>query len=152
MPVVEVLRFVNLVFGAVLFGSMILEHRILIPVIRSRPPREGVELLRAISPIALGYVPQCAQVSFLAGFGTLVWWRDLGFQDTAWTLAGFLLSAAAVAITFGWYFPIEYALRGLRDEVIATEAPPMMRRLAAVHRVRVVFYGVGYVCFVVAAL
>jgi len=153
MPdVVYLLRYVNVIFGAVLFGSMIMEHVMIIPVIRSRPPREGVEVLRAFTPIAMRYVPLCGQICGLAAMAQLALWRDLSVADFRWTLGGCVLYVVAVSTTFGFYLPADRAIRGLAEEAVAAEAPPLMRRWARFHAVRATFYLLAYALWVGAAL
>lgn len=148
------LRFANLLFGAVLLGSMIMEFRMIMPLVRHLPEATAHQVLRFLSPIALRYVPQSGQISMAGALGIVALWpvQDLPLATGLLTVVGILLTLPAIFITYRWYLPTDARLREMPLDPVPADSAHVMERMSRLHTVRATFYSLGFVAFVLAAV
>jgi hypothetical protein len=149
----DVLRVLNVVFGAALFGIVLLEHVVILPLVRQLPSADGVAALRFAGFRAWRLAPYCGAASELSGIAILLIWPwDEVSAAAALTLAGVALFLVAIVVTFVWYAPLDGRIRRLSVGAASAEAPSGLQQLARFHAVRFSFYSSGFVCFVLAVV
>jgi anthrone oxygenase-like protein len=145
-------RTINLVFGAVLFGSMVMEFMMIIPVIRALPAAVGLQVLQLFTPVALRFVPRCGQVSMAAALAALASWKHMSLPSSILTVCGVLFTAGGILVTYGWYLPSDGRLRSWPLDSVPPEYSRVMERWSAQHTLRSVLYCTGFILFVTAAV
>ena len=151
--VVDVLRALNLLGGGALVGVVLAEAVVILPLVRSRPPADGVAAIRFAGERAWPVASACGATSWLSGIAVAVLlWSDGVSASGVLTLAGALLTAVAVGVTFLPYLAVDKRVRSLSAAAAPLEAPALLQRMAELHTLRTSFYALGFVCFTVGAL
>lgn len=151
---VDVLRTVNLLGGAVLIGGMIMEFMLILPTQRQIPAADAARAFRIMSPIAWRYLPVCGALTVIAAIALLVLsgWHDFAGEVIGLTIAGIACFVPAIATNLGLYLRADQAARAWTPERGDAEFNGLLARMAGLHTIRMVLFGAGYVCFVVAAV
>jgi hypothetical protein len=134
---VDTFSALTLVSGGVLVGIVVVELVIILPLVRTLPPADGVSALRfagfrawRLAPYS-GAAAGCSAVALLA-----LWpWHTVSAAPLL-TMAGIAFWTLAVVVTFAWYFPVDARVRGLSAEDALAEAPSQLHRLAQYHALR----------------
>ena len=145
----DVLSALNLVSGGALVGITLAEAVVILPLIRSFPPAEGVAALRFAGGRAWRFAPLLGAAAWFSGIALVaVWpWRDVSAGGLL-ASGGVALWTAAVLVTFFHYYPIDKGIRALSADA-AVQAPSRFRRAARAHTLRTSLYTAGFVCFVI---
>jgi hypothetical protein len=151
----DVVQLVNLSFGAVLVGGLVMEAAVILPLVGRLGPRAGLQAMRILAPRALAYQPACS-VGMIASGLVLLLLGTLG-DDADGTVVGFLTAAIVLgfmgaAASLGVYLPAERTFRGQDDSVSDEECEHSRRRFRDAHYLRAVPFWSAFLCFVVAAL
>jgi hypothetical protein len=151
---VDVLRSVNLSFGAVLVGGMIMEFLLILPTQRQIPAADAARAFRIMSPVAWRYLPVCGALSVTSAFALLVVWHWHSFPAaaTGLTIAGLACFVPAVAVNLGLYLRADHAARAWKPEDGEAEFHRLLGRMSKLHTIRMVLFVTGFVCFVIAAV
>jgi hypothetical protein len=151
---VDVLRTVNLLGGAVLIGGMIMEFMLILPVQRQIPAADAARAFKIMSPIAWRYLPVCGALSVIAAIVLVILsaWHDFEGEVIAFTLAGIACFVPAIIANLGFYLRADRDARAWTPDRGDAEFDRLLARMAGLHSIRMLLFGVGYVCFVVAAV
>jgi hypothetical protein len=149
--IVVLLRIINLLFGAVVLGALIMEMVVILPGVAGLSPGEAIRVLRRFAPIAWGYLPVCGTLSTLTAIVIVVIRHALS-TPMLLTVAGTLLAIAAVVVGVRLYLPVDQRIRGWPPEAVPAEYAALSRRLATLHTVRTILFTLGYAAFVVAGV
>jgi uncharacterized membrane protein len=150
--VVDALRFVNLVCGALVAGGTFFSIWALRPVIRELPPAEGLDLHQRTSQRVEKYMPLSGLVAGLTAIAILVVDRDL---DAVWwiTAGGLCLTLLNITVAFTFDLPVTKQLNAMsRTDLDQAEYNRVSDRWDFFHIVRA-FFGYGaLMLFTIAAL
>jgi Domain of unknown function (DUF1772) len=151
---VDALRSVCLVGGAVLVGGMIMEYMLILPTQRQIPAADAARAFKIMSPIAWRYLPACGALTVTSAIALLVVWHWHSFPADAvgLTIAGIACFLPAVAVNLGLYLRADRDARAWTVESGDAEFHRLLERMAGLHTIRMALFGVGYVCFVIAAV
>jgi hypothetical protein len=151
---VDVLRTVNLLAGAVLVGGMIMEFMLILPVQRRIPAADAARAFRIMSPIAWRYLPVSGALCMTTAIALLVLTvaHEFPGEVTALTAAGVACFVPAVVTNVGFYLRADRDARAWAPERGDAEFTRLLARMASLHTIRMVLFGAGYACFVLAAV
>lgn len=151
--VVDALRLLNLVSGGALVGLVLAEAIVILPLVRSLTPADGVAALRFTGARGWRVAPACGATSWGCGLLIAALWPWEGVSaSAALTLAADACMAVAVGVTFLPYIAVDKRIQALSPAAASMEAPVLFRRMAGLHALRTSFYGLAFVCFAVAAV
>lgn len=153
IDLLEALRFVNIVGGAVLIGAMFMEFAVVLPTFRRLSPAVAVPFLGTMGPQAWRVMPPFGVASGVAAAAILVFrYGELSTRAIVLTAVGLAFTGCAVASNLFFYLPVEKQMRSFAPEATREEYARALTRLTTRHVVRLVFFSAGFVCFVLAAL
>jgi hypothetical protein len=146
----DILRTINVVTGSALAGMMFWEALIILPVVRSLQPADGLDALRLAGRRAWRAAPVLGVSELLSGIALAVllpWGRT-----AAITILGLALLAGAILITFGPYGVLDQRVRSRTDGEAADVKLGLLPRLARLHTIRMSFYALAAIAFAIAAV
>jgi hypothetical protein len=146
------LRVLNVALGAVLVGGMIMEVALILPTLRRLSGEATVRALQIMGPIAWRYLPVCGVGSTLAAIATIVLRPRFDEPIVLLTAVGVAVSMTGMAINLTLYLPLERQMRAWSPDAPPAELPETLSRVTRIHTARTTFFGLGFLCYVVAAV
>jgi hypothetical protein len=148
--VLDALRVINVVSASALAGMMFWEALIILPVVRSLDPADGLGALRLAGRRAWRAAPVFGVSELLSGvaLAVLLPWGD----SAAITIVGLVLLTVAALITFGPYGLLDQRVRSGAEGTAADEKFALLPRLARLHTLRTWFYALAAMAFAIAAV
>src|SRR3954466_14672803 len=92
---------------------MIMEFMLLLPAQRQIPAADAARAFKIMGPIAWKYLPVCGALSFTSAIALLItgFWHDFAGEVVAFTIAGAVCFAPAIATNLGFYLRADRAAR-----------------------------------------
>jgi hypothetical protein len=149
---IDAFRVLNVVTAGILVGVISSETFLILPHVRRLPPRDGVNTLRFFGERAWILGPGCGATAFGAAVVLIALgpWHRFSAASVL-TIAGLLLWASAIVVTFTVYLPTDRRYRNLAISNALSESSTELRRLGRANALRYALYFAGFAAFAAAA-
>jgi len=147
----DLLRTLNLGFGALALGAAVYEAALILPTVRSLAAVDGYALLRTLklhpARPAYRYLPLSGIASGIAAGVIVVLWNEQPQNAALLTAVGLVLFLGAAAMNVAYW---SLGAKRLYEPAAAPD-DEVLRRLAARNLWRAALYAAGFVVFALAA-